>query len=64
MKSKRRYRFRNEYKGIKEYNHIVNYFLRLDNVNGKSYNKLAIEYSLTRDCIAKRIKNWNENYYE
>lgn len=64
MKSKRRYRFRIEYKGIKEYNYIVSYFLRIDNINGKSCDKLAIDYNMTRDCIAKRIKNWNENYYE
>lgn len=64
MKNKRRYRFRIEYKGIKEYNQIVNYFLIKDKLTGKTYDQLAVEYRLDRSCIAKRVKNWNDKYYE
>lgn len=52
-----KYKFRSTCKGIREYNEIVNYFLVKDKLNGKSYNKLADEYKMSRDVIVKRIKS-------
>lgn len=53
-RDKARIKFRNN-KGMKEYNQIVNYFLRLDRSRGMSYAKLARVYKLDASNIYKRV---------
>lgn len=53
-------------KGVREYQLIVNYFLRLDRSRGMSYAKLAKIYKLDASNIHKRIngtlnKRYNSN---
>lgn len=57
-----RYKFRKTFKGIKEYNMIVDYFLVKDKREGKTYTVLSKEYGLEVDTIVKRIRNWKLNY--
>jgi Mor family transcriptional regulator len=47
-------------KGMREYQLIVNYFLRLDRLRGASYYQLAKTYKLDQSNIYKRI-NGNLN---
>lgn len=61
-------RFQNNYKeqrnkGVRQYQHVVNYFLALDHERGKGYDKLAQEYNLDRFNIRHRIRAWNKKYY-
>lgn len=57
-----RYKFRKTFKGVKEYNMIVDYFLVKDKREGKTYTVLSKEYGLEVDTIVKRIRNWKLNY--
>ena len=57
-----RYNFKKTFKGIKEYNMIVDYFLVKDKREGKTYTVLSKEYGLEVDTIVKRIRNWKLNY--
>lgn len=60
-----KYRFNPNDKGVKEYQLIINYFLTLDRIRGKTYGQLAKQYKLDPSNIRKRVLGiLNSKYYK
>lgn len=58
---KHRYRIERN-KGVREYQHIINFFLCLDNSRGMGYLTLAKFYKLDHKNIAIRIRTFRSKY--
>lgn len=55
----------NANKGVREYNLIINYFLTLDKLRGKSYGQLAKQYKMDKSNIRKRVLGiLNKEYWD
>lgn len=45
----------NKIKGVRSYQEMINYFLKLDRLRGMSYGKLAKLYKLDKNNVRARI---------